>query len=167
MEITNSNAQNIQQPKRGFILWLLSIFTMINAGSNTLLYMMCVLSPNMVNDAIGRLSQMSFFDEASAQELALIYQSIAGWQYGLLIIAEVAIFAGALIMLWKLNPVGFHIYTFGQIGMFCILNFVIGGKLVMTWEAILWIVCIILLFASQLKYMRKPQEDQPEQNDNQ
>ena len=164
MEIANSN---IQQPKRGFLLWFLSICTMINAGSNILLYAMCVLFPNMVNDAVGRMSQMSFFNDEAYQELVLIFQSIAGWQYGLLIIAEVAIFVGALIMLWKLNPVGFHIYTFGQIGLFCILNFVIGGKLVMTWEAILMTICIILLFASQLKYMRKPQEDQPGPTDNQ
>ena len=158
---------NIKQPKRGFLLWFLSLATMFQAGNNILLYTMFLLFPDKMGQVVSNLTQIPFFDDEAFREVIQVFQSIAGWQYGLLILVEIAIFAGALIMLWKLNPIGFHIYTIGQIGLFCILNFVIGGKLMMTWEAIIWTVFIILLFASQLKYMRKPQEDQPEQNDNQ
>lgn len=158
---------NIKQPKRGFLLWFLSLATMFQAGNNILLYTMFLLFPDKMGQAVSNLTQIPFFDDEAFREVIQVFQSIAGWQYGLLILVEIAIFAGALIMLWKLNPIGFHIYTIGQIGLFCILNFVIGGKLMMTWEAIIWTIFIILLFASQLKYMRKPQEDQLEQNDNQ
>jgi hypothetical protein len=158
---------NTKQPKRGFLLWFLSLVTMFQAGNNILLYAMFLLFPDTMGQAVSNLTQIPFFDDEAFREVIQVFQSIAGWQYGLLILVEIAIFAGALIMLWKLNPIGFHIYTIGQIGLFCILNFVIGGKLMMTWEAIIWTIFIILLFASQLKYMRKPQEDQPEQNDNQ
>ncbi|MCR4737406.1 MAG: hypothetical protein K5846_04530 [Bacteroidales bacterium] len=159
----NDSNSNIKQPKRGILLWILSICTMIQAGNNMLLYALFLLFPDKMGQAVGNLTQVPFFDDAAFKEVIQILQSVAGWQYALLILVEMAIFAGALIMLWKLKPIGFHIYTIGQIGLFCILNFVIGGKLMMTWEAIIWTIFIVLLFASQLKYMRKPDENTQEQ----
>ena len=87
-----------------------------------------------------------------------MYLSIKGWQYGLLIITEAAIFIGALIMLWKLNPIGFHIYTIGQMAEFCVQNFIIGGKMTMNWSAIMLTIMIILMYATQLRYMKQPEE---------
>jgi hypothetical protein len=155
----NTPDSTTNRAKRGLLLWILSICTMIQAGNNILLYALFLLFPDKMGQAVGNLTQVPFFDEEAFKEIIQIFQSIAGWQYGLLILVEVAIFAGALIMLWKLKPIGFHIYMIGQIGLFCVLNFVIGGNLMMTWDAIIWTVFIILLFASQLKYMSEPDEN--------
>ncbi len=99
---------------------------------------------------------MPMFAGAEYQELFDIMLSITKWQFLLLILAEAASFAGALIMLWKLKSIGFHIYTIGQILEFCTLNFIIGGKLTMTFSAVIMTVLIIVMYATQLRYMKDP-----------
>lgn len=158
MEPFNINSTPDERPKRSFLLWFLAICTMINAGMNAINYMLFLLFPRMMEQTVEAMQKIPAFSNDTYSEVFNIYLSISGWQYGLLLLVEIAIFVGALLMLWKLKSIGFHIYTIGQIVLFGILNFVIGGKLVMSGDAIIVTVCLILLYASQLKYMDKPEQ---------
>ena len=78
-------------------------------------------------------------------------------------------------MLVKLNQVGFHVYTIGKILEFCVLNFAIGGLAAMNMNGIISSVLWVLMYATQLRFM-KPSDNQdnntinqqinPEDNDN-
>ena len=112
---------------------------------------------------------MPIINGTDYQEMLDVFLSIPSWKYIPLILAEAASFAGALIMLWKLNSIGFHIYTIGQILEVCTLNFIIGGKLVMPLSAVMMTVLIIVMYATQLRYMKKTSdtENKPDPNEEQ
>jgi hypothetical protein len=69
------------------------------------------------------------------------------------------LFAGAFLMLAKLNKAGFHVYTIGKILEFCVMNFVIGGLVAMDLNSIIMSVLWVLMYATQLRYM-KPFDNQ-------
>lgn len=146
------NAQP-DKPQRTFLLWFLAICTMINAGLNVISFSMYAFFPDLIRQSMTIMQNMSLFSGEEYKEMIEIFLSVAPWQYLLLILAEAASFAGALIMLWKLRSVGFHIYTIGQILEFCTLNFIIGGKMTMPFSAVLVTVLIIVMYATQLRYM--------------
>lgn len=163
MEPFNSTTfSSDHKPQRTLMLWFLAVCTMINSGMNAINYLMFLLFPKLMSQTVEMMQKMPAFNGDEYTEAFNVYLSIGGWQYGLLTIVEIAIFIGALVMLWKLNPIGFHIYTFGQIGLFCVQNFFIGGKMTISWDAIILTVCIILLYSMQLKYMKEPDEPEPE-----
>ena len=83
--------------------------------------------PQVMQQSMEVMRNMPMFNNEQYRQVLDLYLSIQSWQYGLLLIAEIAIFAGALIMLWKLKPVGLHLYIVGQMALFCVQNFVIGG----------------------------------------
>jgi len=141
------------KPQRTFLLWFLAICTMINAGLNVISFSMYAFFPDLIRQSMTIMQNMSLFSGDEYKEMIEIFLSVAPWQYLLLILAEAASFAGALIMLWKLRSVGFHIYTIGQILEFCTLNFIIGGKMTMPFSAVLVTVLIIVMYATQLRYM--------------
>ena len=142
------------KPQRTFLLWFLAICTMINAGLNMISFSMYAFFPDFVRQSMTIVQNMSLYSGDEYKEMIDIFLSVAPWQYLLLILAEAASFAGALIMLWKLRSFGFHIYTIGQILEFCTLNFIIGGKLTMPFSAVLVTVLIIVMYAMQLRYMK-------------
>ena len=147
------------KPQRTFLLWFLGICTMLNAGMNVISFSMYAFFPNFIQQSMEMVKNMPMFSGEEYQETFEIFLSIAPKQYILLILAELASFIGALIMLWKLRSVGFHIYTIGQILEFCTLNFIIGGKLAMPLSAVLMTVLIIVMYATQLRYMKDRFED--------
>ena len=143
------------QPKRSFLLWFLAICTMVSAGSSIITFLVYMLFPQILQQSMEVMQGMSMFQNEQYQQVFDLYLSIKGWQYGLLILCEAAIFAGALIMLWKLKPVGFHLYVIGQIALFCVQNFVVGGLMRSTWNTILWTVLIVVLYYLQI-WQRHP-----------
>ncbi len=114
-------------PRRTFLLWFLAICSMLNAGMCILAFSFYMLFPDLLQQSVAVMDEMPTFNDPQYREVFDMYLSIKGWQYGLLIISEAAIFAGALIMLWKLKPLGFHLYTCGQIALICVQNLLIGG----------------------------------------
>lgn len=163
MDILNNEDSNM--PKRSFLLWFLAICTMVNAGINVLTFSVYMLFPQILQQSVSVMESMPMFNNEQYMQVFEMYLSIKGWQYGLLIITEAAIFIGALIMLWKLNPIGFHIYTIGQMAEFCVQNFIIGGKMTMNWSAIMLTIMIILMYATQLRYMKQPEETVEEEEE--
>lgn len=157
------------KPTRTFLLWFLGICTMMNAGMNVISFSMYAFCPNFIQQSMELVKNMSIFNGNEYQEMFDVFLSIPSWKYIPLILAEVASFAGALIMLWKLNSIGFHIYTIGQILEICTLNFIIGGKMVMPLSAVMMTVLIIIMYATQLRYMKKTSdtENQPDPNEEQ
>jgi len=151
-----------EKPTRTFLLWFLAICTMINTGMNVISFTMYAFFPDFIQQSMEMVKTMPMFEGAEYQELFAIMLSVEKWQFLLLILAEAASFAGALIMLWKLKSIGFHIYTIGQILEFCTLNFIIGGKLTMTFSAVLMTILIIVMYATQLRFMK----DSPAQENN-
>ncbi|MBR4919059.1 MAG: hypothetical protein IKZ56_13425 [Bacteroidales bacterium] len=160
------------KPQRTFVLWFLAICTMINAGMNVMSFSLYAFFPGLIRQSMDFIQNIPMFSGDEYKEIFDIFLSVTPQQYLLLILAEIASFAGALIMLWKMKSIGFHIYTIAQIFEFCILNFLIGGKMAMNLSAVVMTVLIIILFATQLRYMqgdRAADTDSPTdnpQNDN-
>lgn len=159
-------------PQRTFVLWFLAICTMINAGMNVVSFSLYAFFPGLIRQSMDFILNMPMRNGDEYREIFEIFLSVTPQQYLLLILAEIASFAGALIMLWKMKSIGFHIYTIGQIFEFCILNFLIGGKMAMNLSAVVMTVLIIILFATQLRYMQGDKDADTnglidnEQNDN-
>ncbi len=150
--MNNSNIDNTQ--RRTPILWILAILTMINTGFSAITYLMWALIPDTMSQSMEVVKESGFFSSEQAEQILSIYTSISNWQYVLLALVQVMLFAGALIMLAKLNPIGFHIYTIGQILQFCVMNFVIGGMVAMDWNAIIMAILWVLMYSTQLRYMK-------------
>ena len=147
------------KPQRTFVLWFLAICTMINASMNVITFSLYAFFPDFIRQSLAIMQNMPIFSGDEYKEMFEIFLSISTQQYILLIISELSAFIGALIMLWKLRSIGFHIFTLGQILEFCTLNFIIGGELTMPFSAVLVMVLVVVLFATQLRYMKDNNED--------
>lgn len=142
------------EPRRTVLLWILCMFTFIGAGFSAIGYLIYAIAPDILSQSMEAVKSMPMFADEQIQKLMEAYVSVKSWKYALMCLCEAVIFIGPMLMLVKLNPIGFHIYTLGQIARFCIQTFVIGGMLKMNTSNILWIIIMIMLFATQLKYMR-------------
>lgn len=158
------------EPRRTVLLWILCMFTFIGAGFSAIGYLIYALAPDMLFQSMKALQSMPMFANGQIQELMKTYMAVKSWKYALMCICEVVIFIGPMLMLVQLNPIGFHIYTLGQVARFCVQTFMIGGILKMNASNILWIIIMITLFATQLKYMRaktlSKNEDEEDDNNN-
>lgn len=150
--------------KRSFLLWFLAICTMLNAGTSILSYLIYMFFPQLVEQSLTLLQQMpAVYSEQYAQSVSL-FLAIPKWQYALLILSEAAAFAGALIMLWKLQKIGFHFYVIGKIIGFVAINFLIGGAFAMDFSSIILMILIILMYATQLRYFPAQNEEENLEN---
>ena len=156
MEIYDNNPT--AQPKRSFLLWFLAICTMVNAGASIFTHLIYMLFPQVMQQSMEVMRNMPMFNNEQYRQVLDLYLSLQSWQYGLLLIAEIAIFAGALAVLWKLKPIGLHIYILGQAALFCVQNFVIGGIMRATWDSILWTVLIIVLYYLEVRQWKTQTE---------
>lgn len=148
----NSDVSHDFPRKRSFLLWFLAICTLVNAGISILSYLLYMFFPQLVEQSLTLLQQMpAVYSEQYAQSVSL-FLAIPKWQYALLILSEAAAFAGALIMLWKLEKTGFHFYVIGKIIGFVTVNFIIGGAFAMDFSSVILMVLIILMYATQLRY---------------
>lgn len=155
-----NNFSNIKvKPRRGLVLWILAIFAMIQAGSNGTTDLIFALIPDIAVRSIESVQALPMFSSSEYTEAFSLMLSIKNWQYALLLLTEVASFTGAFLMLVKLNPLGFHIYTIGQICQILIMNFVIGGKASMPVSSILMAILIVVMFATQLPFMKHDDDD--------
>ena len=105
------------------------------------------------------IRKIQLFSAEQIEQILSLYTSISSGQYLLLTIVEMMFFAGAFLMLVKLNKVGFHIYTIGKILEFCVLNFIIGGMAAMNMNGIITSVLWVLMYATQLRFMN-PSDNQ-------
>lgn len=163
------------QPKRTPILWILGIMTMVGAFFSAIAYLCWAIAPDYMLKSMEMIKEMKMFTADQAEQILTLYTSITSWQYLLLTVVEVMLFTGAFLMLVKLNQVGFHVYTIGKILEFCVLNFAIGGLAAMDINGIISSVLWVLMYATQLRFM-KPSDNQdnntinqqinPEDNDN-
>lgn len=141
------------KPRRTPILWILGIIVMLDAVFSAIVYVCWAMAPDYMLKSMEIIKEMNFFTADQVEQILAIYTSIASWQYLLLALVEAMFFAGAFLMLVKLNKVGFHVYTIGKILEFCVLNFVIGGMAAMNTNGIITSVLWVLMFATQLRYM--------------
>lgn len=146
------------------VLWILAIFTMINAATNGMTDLIFAIMPNIAAQSIEAVKALPMFNSSEYSEAFNLMLSIKSWQYALLLLTEAAGFAGAFLMLVKLNPLGFHIYTIGQIFQILIANYVIGGKASMSISSILMAILIVAMFATQLPFMKHDDEEESIEN---
>lgn len=164
-----------KKTQRTPILWILGILTMVGAVFSAITYLCWAIAPDSMLKSMEIIKEMKMFSSEQVEQILSLYTSISSWQYLLLIFVEMMFFAGAFLMLVKLNKVGFHIYTIGKIVEFCILNFIIGGLAAMNVNGIITSVLWVLMYSTQLRFM-KPIDNQdntkikqqinPENNDN-
>lgn len=147
------------RPQRTIILWILGIITMVGSVFSAISYLCWAVAPDYMMKSMDAIKEMNLFSAEQIEQILTLYTSISSWQYLLLTIVEMMFFAGAFLMLVKLNKVGFHIYTIGKIVEFCVLNFVIGGLAAMNINGIISSVLWVLMYATQLRFM-KPSDNQ-------
>ena len=147
------------KPQRTPILWILGILTMVSAVFSAIAYLCWAIAPDYMLKSMEMIKGMDLFSADQAEQIFNLYTSITSLQYLLLTIVEIMLFAGAFLMLVKLNKVGFHLYTIGKILEFCVLNFIIGGLAAMDMNGIITSVLWVLMYATQLRFM-KPVDDQ-------
>lgn len=147
------------KPQRTPILWILGILTMVSAVFSAIAYLCWAIAPDYMLKSMEMIKSMDLFSADQAEQILNLYTSITSLQYLLLTVVEIMLFAGAFLMLVKLNKVGFHLYTIGKILEFCVLNFIIGGLAAMNMNGIITSVLWVLMYATQLRFM-KPLDDQ-------
>ena len=151
--MSNSEA-NI--PMRTPILWILGILTMLSSAFSSIAYLCWAFAPDYMLKSMESIKEMGLFPAEQTEQLLTLYTSINSWQYLLLTIVQLMLFAGAFLMLVKLNKLGFHFYTIGKILEFCMMNFVIGGVVAMSFSGIIMSVLWVLMYATQLRFMKNP-----------
>lgn len=147
------------KPQRTPILWILGILTMVSAFFSAINYIGWAISPDYMLNSMKIIKEMKMFSAEQVEQIISLYTSITQWQYLSLSFVEIMLFAGAFLMLIKLNKVGFHIYTIGKIVEFCVLNFIIGGMAAMNMNGIITSVLWVLMYATQLRFMN-PSDNQ-------
>ena len=141
-------------PKRTPILWILGIITMLNSAFSAIAYICWAFAPDYMQKSMEMIKAMGMFPAEQTDQILSIYTSINSWQYLLLAAVQLMLFAGAFLMLVKLNSKGFHVYTIGKILEFCVLNFVIGGMVAMDVNGIIMSVLWVLMYATQLRFLK-------------
>ena len=141
-------------PKRTPILWILGILTMLNSTFSAIAYICWAFAPDYMQKSMEMIKEMGMFPAEQTDQILSIYTSISSWQYLLLTVVQIMLFAGAFLMLVKLNSNGFHVYTIGKILEFCVLNFVIGGMAAMDVNGIIMSVLWVLMYATQLRFLK-------------
>lgn len=147
------NNQHTASRPRTLALWVLGICTLIDSGMDILGYLYFILFPNMMQESLSIMKNLPAFQGEEVNAIWEAYAAMPQWKFGLLIVAEAAIFIGALIMLWKLKQIGFHIYTIGQICYCAIVYLVLGSPFATGFSGIIWIMMLIILFGMQLRFM--------------
>jgi len=140
-------------PKRTLILWILGILTMIDTFFSVIAYLSWIIAPDYMRQSSEMLKNTNLQTPDQVEQMLNLYSSIQNWQYLLLILVCVALFAGAFLMLVKLKGLGFHVYTIGKITEFCVMNFVIGGMVAMDLNGVIMSVLWVLMYATQLRYL--------------
>lgn len=148
------------KPQRTPILWILGIITMVNAVFSAIAYLCWALAPDSMLKSLEMIKEMNLFSAEQLEQILSLYTSIRSWQYLLLTLVEIMLFTGAFLMLAKLNKAGFHIYTIGKILEFCVLNFIIGGLVAMDWNGIIMSVLWVLMYSTQLRFMKQSEDPQ-------
>lgn len=141
-------------PKRTPILWILGIITMLNSAFSAIAYICWAMAPDYMTKSMETFRSMNLLPADQLDLILSLYTSISSWQYLLLTVVQIMLFAGAFLMLVKLNKVGFHVYTIGKILEFCVLNFAIGGMAAMDVNGIIMSVLWVLMYATQLRFLK-------------
>ena len=141
-------------PKRTPILWILGILTMVGTAFSAIAYICWAFAPDYMQKSMEMIKEMGMFPAEQTDQILSIYTSISSWQYILMFVVQIMLFAGAFLMLVKLNSNGFHVYTIGKILEFCVLNFVIGGMVAMDVNGIIMSVLWVLMYATQLRFLK-------------
>lgn len=150
-------------PKRTPVLWILGILTMLSAASSTIAYLSWAFAPDQMLKSMEIIKEMNMFSADQVDQLLSLYTSIKSWQYLLLTIVQLMLFAGAFLMLVRLNNAGFHVYTIGKILEFCVMNFAVGGLAAMNLNGIIMSVLWVLMYATQLRFLQ-PSDNQNNNN---
>ncbi|MBO7647038.1 MAG: hypothetical protein J6S56_02955 [Bacteroidales bacterium] len=165
MQIPNIPQPPAVKPQRTFILWFMSICSMLDAISNIITYTFLIIMPERITELMPKMGATMGMSKESVELLMETFASVTTPQWLMLIGVEVLMFVGVLIMIWRLHQVGFHLYAIGQLLNILIMNFVIGGNMTMDFTAILTVVFLIAIYAMHLRYMHPLKEQQQEETD--
>ena len=127
---------------------------MLNSAFSAIAYICWAFAPDYMQKSMEMIKEMGMFPAEQTDQILSIYTSISSWQYILMFVVQIMLFAGAFLMLVKLNSNGFHVYTIGKILEFCVLNFVIGGMVAMDVNGIIMSVLWVLMYATQLRFLK-------------
>ncbi|MBO7491283.1 MAG: hypothetical protein J6T59_02465 [Bacteroidales bacterium] len=165
MQIPNIPQPPAVKPQRTFILWFMSICSMLDAISNIITYTFLIIMPERIAEMMPKMGVTMGMSKESVELLMETFASVTTPQWLMLIGVEVLMFVGVLIMIWRLHQIGFHLYAIGQLLNILIMNFVIGGNMTMDFTAILTVVFLIAIYAMHLRYMHPLKEQQQEETD--
>lgn len=165
MEIPKMPEIQPVQPQRTFILWFMSICSMVDAVSNIFSYLFFIFMLDRIAEVMPKMGATMGMSKESVDLLMESIAAVTTPQWIMLIAVEVLMFVGVLLMIWKLNQIGFHLYAVGQILNIVITNFVIGGKMALDFTAIITVVFLIAIYAMHLRFMKPLKESDESQQD--
>lgn len=146
-------------------MWFMSICSLLDAVSNTITYTFMILMPERIAEMMPKMGAAMGMSKENVELLMETFATVTTPQWLMLIGVEALMFVGVLLMIWKLNQIGFHLYAIGQLLNILIMNFVIGGNMSMDFTAILTVVFLIAIYAMHLRNMHPLKERQEEDTD--
>lgn len=152
-----------ESKQRPTMLTVLAILTFIGSGFYTLVWFFLSFSTDMLPVMIETLRTMG-----QPEELIGIYAQLAevpSWKFLCLSATYALAVIGAAFMM-KLNKIGYHIYIVSQILLFCCSNFLMGDPFAMGFTSISWSLIFIMLYGMHYKIMKKPGEQDNDQEYN-
>lgn len=155
MQVPEIPRYPVVKPQRTFILWFMSICSMLDAVCNIITYTFLIIMPERIAEMMPTMGATMGISKENVELLMETFATVTTPQWLMLIGVEALMFVGVLIMIWKLNQIGFHLYAIGQLLNILIMNFVIGGNMTMDFTAILTVVFLIAIYAMHLRYMHR------------
>ncbi|MBK9285775.1 MAG: hypothetical protein IPM51_15875 [Sphingobacteriaceae bacterium] len=156
MEETTSTGTGTEAAKRPTFLTVLCILSFIAAGLGILAYIGAIAVVGAVSAAAGAVGDAMSSEAGAAMEAASAAMSSAGpsagviWAY--IIVGFITTIVGlfGVIKMWKLQKVGFFIYTGCSVASM-VMGMIYSGFSVM---GVLFPVLFIVLYGMNLKHMK-------------
>ena len=143
------------KPQRPTFLSVLCVLTFIGSGCSALSMALVGAMRPMLRGMFESGAFESYYSMAPTLETQLeTMLAVPGFYYLLMFLFYAVSVVGAAMM-WKLNRIGFHIYTIAQ----CVV-FIAGmwlGNTGFSWTGLVWMILWVGAYAMNVKYM-KPAE---------
>ena len=142
-EIMNEN----NPPKRPTILTIVCILSFISSGLGCL---SALITPLFSDVMIELLKKSPDYNEEVMAEMVTVLQ--AGWGFYLITFALALCSLTGVFFMWKLRKIGFHLYALSNLAL--LFTPLLLFSMALSWSGIFLTASFILLYATNLKFMR-------------
>ncbi|MBL7883074.1 MAG: hypothetical protein JNL69_03335 [Bacteroidia bacterium] len=146
-ELNFQENNNGQQTKRPLLLTILCILTFISSGLGI---MSALTTPFLADYMIELFNATPGFDKMLTPEAIAVLK--AGWFYYLMVTGFTVMSLFGAIYMWKLQKIGFHLYTIANIIIYCLPSIIVGLPFHMI--GLIFPGMFVALYTLNLKFMK-------------